>query len=115
LLDGFDGRTPSEQTWRNTKQDEKRYNGWTNYETWVTALWLDNDYATQFHWREATRESKAFAPSAQQVKEGYWTIEEAARFTLAETNQLPALPLRRIEIRSGHFPQSVHNATNSSR
>jgi hypothetical protein len=19
------------------------YNGWTNYETWVTALWIDND------------------------------------------------------------------------
>lgn len=21
-----------------------RYNGWKNYETWVTALWLSNDY-----------------------------------------------------------------------
>jgi hypothetical protein len=24
------------------KTDE-RYNGWTNYETWCVALWLDND------------------------------------------------------------------------
>lgn len=23
--------------------ENKKYNGWTNYETWVTALWLDND------------------------------------------------------------------------
>jgi hypothetical protein len=23
--------------------DEKRYNGWTNYETWCVSLWLGND------------------------------------------------------------------------
>lgn len=22
------------------------YNGWKNYETWVTALWIDNDYGS---------------------------------------------------------------------
>jgi hypothetical protein len=66
------------------KQDEKRYNGWTNYETWVTALWLDNDYATQCYWRQATQECKSTAGLAQQVKQGYWTAEEAARFTLAD-------------------------------
>jgi len=64
-------------------QDEKRYNGWTNYETWVTALWLDNDHETQCYWREATRECRIFSPSDDQVKKGYWTIEEAARFWLA--------------------------------
>lgn len=25
-------------------ETDKTYNGWTNYETWVTALWLDNDF-----------------------------------------------------------------------
>jgi len=65
-------------------QNEKSYNGWTNYETWVTALWLDNDYASQCHWKEAAQECKASAPATDQVKQGYWTIEEAARFTLAD-------------------------------
>jgi hypothetical protein len=65
-------------------QNEKRYNGWTNYETWVTALWLDNEYATQCYWRSATSESRVSAPLSRQVKDGYWTITEAARFTLAD-------------------------------
>ncbi len=66
------------------KQDGKRYNGWTNYETWVTALWLGNDAATYDYWSEATRKSRASAPFAAQVKNGSWTIEEAARFALAD-------------------------------
>lgn len=66
------------------KQNEQRYNGWTNYETWVTALWLDNDYATQCYWREVSRECRQSAPDTEQVAKGYWTINEAARFTLAD-------------------------------
>lgn len=27
--------------------NKKEYNGWTNYETWLLALWLDNDAGTQ--------------------------------------------------------------------
>ena len=26
--------------------NDKKYNGWNNYETWVTALWIDNDYSS---------------------------------------------------------------------
>lgn len=34
---------------------DKKYNGWTNYETWNVALWLGNDDYTDRHWRgEAT-------------------------------------------------------------
>lgn len=36
---------------------EKRYNGWTNYETWCVKLWIDNDQGEYEMWREATRES----------------------------------------------------------
>lgn len=66
------------------KQNEKRYNGWTNYETWVTALWLDNDEGTQTYWREVTCQCQEEAPRASQVRDGFWTTEQAARFTLAD-------------------------------
>ena len=26
--------------------NDKKYNGWNNYQTWVTALWIDNDYGS---------------------------------------------------------------------
>ena len=26
---------------------DRKYNGWTNYETWVTKLWMDNDEGSQ--------------------------------------------------------------------
>ena len=26
--------------------NDKKYNGWNNYETWATALWIDNDYGS---------------------------------------------------------------------
>lgn len=28
----------------------KTYNGWTNYETWVVNLWLDNEPGTHDYW-----------------------------------------------------------------
>jgi hypothetical protein len=28
----------------------KRYNGWTNYETWNVALWLNNEEGSYRHW-----------------------------------------------------------------
>ncbi len=28
------------------------YNGWTNYQTWVWKLWIDNEQSTYEYWRE---------------------------------------------------------------
>lgn len=32
--------------------ERKEYNGWTNYETWLANLWMDNDQGSQEYWRE---------------------------------------------------------------
>lgn len=31
---------------------EKGYQGWTNYETWAVALWIDNERSSYEYWRE---------------------------------------------------------------
>ena len=41
--------------------DEQGYNGWKNYETWVTALWIDNDQGTYNYAREVVAETLADA------------------------------------------------------
>ena len=33
----------------------KQYNGWTNYETWVVNLWMDNDEGSQDYWVNVAR------------------------------------------------------------
>ena len=40
-----------------TATADKKYNGWTNYETWVTKLWMDNDQGSQEYWQEQAREA----------------------------------------------------------
>lgn len=32
------------------------YNGWTNYETWNVALWIDNDEGSYNYWEDEARE-----------------------------------------------------------
>ena len=65
--------------------DTKTYNGWTNYETWCVHLWLSNDEGTYRYWREEAERHRDEAPSHPNVTQGIWTVEEAARYTLAET------------------------------
>ena len=33
------------------------YNGWTNYETWCVALWIDNEEPTQRYWHEQAQQA----------------------------------------------------------
>lgn len=36
--------------------EDKKYNGWTNYETGVTALWLDKEHDTYTFWNDRAGE-----------------------------------------------------------
>ena len=38
------------------KMNHKEYNGWTNYETWVVNLWMDNEEGTYDYWREVAED-----------------------------------------------------------
>jgi hypothetical protein len=42
----------------STQAQAKGYNGWTNYETWAVALWLDNDEGSYERARELAREAR---------------------------------------------------------
>jgi len=67
----------------NTAEDN-RYNGWTNYETWAVALWIDNDYGSHTYWRQEAARHVKDSPKCQMVRDGLWTTNEAARFSLAD-------------------------------
>ncbi len=36
--------------------EDRTYNGWSNRETWLVKLWLDNDEGDYSYWREAAEE-----------------------------------------------------------
>jgi hypothetical protein len=36
--------------------ERKEYNGWTNYETWAVALWMNNEEGSQRFWSDCAAE-----------------------------------------------------------
>lgn len=59
-----------------------RYNGWTNYETWNVALWLDNEESTHRYWAGESETQWLDAESDDRVSRGTWTREQAAVYNL---------------------------------
>ena len=55
------------------------YNGWTNYETWVVNLWIDNEQGSQLYWAERAEEIARTSHESD-----YLTRQENARRDLAE-------------------------------
>ena len=63
---------------------DRRYNGWSNYETWAVNLWLSNTEEDYLYWRDAARQCRQLARTHHWVREGTSTPDEAARYLLAE-------------------------------
>ncbi len=42
----------------------KEHNGWTNYETWLVKLWMDNEQGTQDYFQEQAEEVLKRNPDA---------------------------------------------------
>ena len=61
---------------------EKRYNGWTNYETWAVKLWMDNDEGSYRYWQEQTRE--CWDETSDKSPNQYCNHSDNARIMLAE-------------------------------
>jgi len=59
----------------------ERYNGWTNYETWLVNLWMDNEQGSQEFFREQAQKIYGFATADPG---GWFTREETARFRFAD-------------------------------
>jgi hypothetical protein len=71
------------------------YNGWTNYETWLVNLWMDNEPGSQEFFRDTCRSIHA---ETDAYNTGL-TVAEVARFRFADwlkqyytDEQRPELP-----------------------
>jgi hypothetical protein len=53
----------------------RRYNGFLNYETWVVALWIDNDQDSYIYWREIAEECRSEVASSEALRVGEAAIE----------------------------------------
>lgn len=64
------------------EKNERGHNGWTNYETWAAALWLDNEEDTATYWRLTAREIAAAAADPE-ATDGWMPAARLARHRLA--------------------------------
>ena len=78
------GRARSGSRGWDEMSEDKKYNGWTNYETWAVNLWLENEERTYFYWRAQAESHRTEAQACDEVKNGIWTTDEAAKFNLAD-------------------------------
>jgi hypothetical protein len=62
----------------------KGYNGWANYETWCVHLWLTNEEGSYRYWREEAERVRKEARTHANVRSGFLSVDEAARYLLGE-------------------------------
>ena len=61
----------------------RRHHGHANYETWVTSLWIDNEYETNKAAHRMGADAAKNAKDDEMVKKGIFTECEAAKIKLA--------------------------------
>lgn len=64
---------------------DRKYNGWTNYETWNVALWMSNDCGSDDYYRETAQEVYDVS-EAETCSDGsvLFTRDERATLSLAD-------------------------------
>ena len=62
--------------------EDKRYNGWTNYETWAVNLWMSNDQGSYSYSQEIAQEAYDEASAGDSYASQ--TREESATCKLAD-------------------------------
>lgn len=60
---------------------DKTYNGWANYETWVTKLWMDNEEGSYHYWRERVQE---YVQSEMDYTENAYNLSQELKDTYEE-------------------------------
>ena len=81
--------------------NKKEYNGWTNYETWNCALWLNNDSGSYYYWTEQAEEAVKNAIESG-PRYDFMSVRDEAATSLAD--------MLKTEIEEG-IPQEMENAS----
>ena len=84
------------------------YNGWTNYETWNVALWIDNEQGTYWEARDMARQSRTAGALAQSLKD--WITDMAPDLGASMFADLLGAALSEVdwyEI-AGHYFEETH-------
>ena len=80
-------------------KEEKKYNGWSNYETWVFKLWIDNDqqlYNHVYEWCSRCYEYKIAEKLKQLAEEMVYPAEWEEPVITGLASDLLGRALKRI-------------------
>ena len=57
----------------------EKYNGWTNYSTWLAYTWITNDYASYKHYTAKAKQAKSISDFSQLLENDF--IQKAYSLT----------------------------------